>query len=379
MAATGAFAQSSVTIGGQLDVGLQSISYANDKSVSNLGSGIHGASRVWFTGTEDLGGGMSANWRLEMQPNLADGSTSANLFNRGAWAGLKGGFGEIRAGRQGSNTIGAICTIDQHGCYSGFYGGGLLFSGQAAPGAMGASLFAANPTPGITTVAAAKGQATNTGALSQATSTAGDSTRYINQVRYTLPTFVAGLSLNAAYAFGQSNVLIGQGGTNGNTYGFDGAYTAGPLTVVGAYQKAQAEYTAAGSAAKPSGDLMTIGGTYDLTVAKVGLGYQKEKATDNALFKDAVAFGMTVTVPMGALTPYVKYGQRKYTMGDNSTFTSAKVANIGARYALSKRTLVYVDYVNNGVKKEDFLFNAQTATAAPSIKSMTSLGLQHSF
>lgn len=347
LSATAAFAQSSVTIGGQLDVGLSSQKLGNSQTVTTMGSGVHGASRVWFTGTEDLGGGMSANWRLEMQPSTVDGSTSANLFNRGAWAGLKGGFGELRFGRQGTNTIGAICTIDQHGCYSSFNGGGLLFNGQAGPNAAGtAVLFAANPSRGGT---------------AQASSTAGDVTRYVKQVRYTLPTLAAGLTVNAAYAFGNSNTAAG--GTDGDTAGFDVTYANGPLALVAAYQKAGAD---AGTSAK--GELTTVGGTYNLGVASVGLGYQEEKASGTGVkFTKGESTGVTVLFPMGATTPYIKYAQHKY---NNATGTDAKVTNVGARYALSKRTLIYADYATNG---------ATVANAATAVKNQASLGIQHNF
>ncbi len=357
LAATASFAQSSVTIGGQLDVGLQSQKFASGKSVNNLGSGIHGASRVWITGTEDLGGGMSANWRLEMQPNLADGSTSSNLFNRGSWAGLKGGFGELRAGRQGTNTVAVVCALDQHGCYSGFSGGGLLFSGQGAAGSAGNALFAANPTPNATAALTAA----TTG---QATSTAGDSTRYVNQLRYSLPTLAKGLSVNVAYAFGKANTPTANG-TDGDSVGVDAAYANGPLTLVGAYQQAKAE---AGSTKK--GDLTTVGGLYDFGMARVGLGYQKEGADNNALFTKAEAYALTVTMPMGAATPYFKYGERKYSGGSAGSTKTAEIANIGVRYALSKRSLIYADYVTNGAAKLD---------ASASLKNQTSIGLQHNF
>ena len=89
-----------------------------------MGSGIHGASRLRFVGVEDLGGGNKANFWLEMQPDFATGATSADLFNRGAWLGLSGNWGEFRLGRQGTNNVAAVCDVDQMGCYSGFSGGG---------------------------------------------------------------------------------------------------------------------------------------------------------------------------------------------------------------------------------------------------------------
>ena len=150
LAATGAFAQSSVTISGAMDAGIQNQKYGNGTSAQNVSTGNNGASRLRFVGVEDLGNGTKANWLLEMQPNFTNGTTSSSgLFNRGAWAGLSDAkLGEIRLGRQGTNNVSAVCDIDQQGCYTGFYGGGILFSGQAGPGGNYGALLAANPTRG---------------------------------------------------------------------------------------------------------------------------------------------------------------------------------------------------------------------------------------
>lgn len=349
MAATTAFAQSSVTISGQLDAGFSSIKAGDDSTANTMNTGIHGASRLRFVGVEDLGGGNKANFWLEMQPNLQTGATSADLFNRGAWLGASGGWGELRLGRQGTNTIGAICTIDQHGCYSGFYGGGILFSGQAAPGVTGAGWMLANPTRGGT----------------QAASTVGasaDSTRYVKAIRYSLPTLVQGLSVNATQAFGTTATATA--GAAGNSMGFDATYANGPLAVVFAYQKADAD-----AGKDQTGKLTTLGATYDLGMAKLGAGLQQETAAGTAVaFTKGESYALTATVPMGALTPYIKFGEHKYSGGTLGSVTNAKIANVGVRYALSKRSLVYADYVNN---------SAGVTGAAQ--KSMTSIGLQHSF
>ena len=117
LAATTAFAQSSVTISGQLDAGIAATKNGDGTAVTNMASGIHGASRLRFVGVEDVGGGTKANFWLEMQPDFTNGTTnSAGLFNRGAWLGLSNAsLGEIRLGRQGTNTIGKATAINM-GC-----------------------------------------------------------------------------------------------------------------------------------------------------------------------------------------------------------------------------------------------------------------------
>ena len=381
-----------MTISGALDAGLANTKLGNGTSTTNMASGIHGASRLRFVGVEDLGGGNKANFWLEMQPDFSNGTTNAaGLFNRGAWLGLSGNWGELRLGRQGTNSVSAVCDIDQQGCYSGFYGGGILFNGNGAPGANGSAWMAANPTrggvaqaTGLTTAynvtsgptttnagtAITNVQPSSTGAVNQtnANAFAADSTRYVRAVRYSLPALVQGLGVNVTYAFGQT---LATGGTEGNTTGIDANYTSGNLKLTGAYQKAGAE--ASGNA---TGELTTLGAIYNFGFMSLGAGVQNEKATGTGLyFTKGNAYALTALFPMGAATPYIKYGQHKYSGGSWGNVTNAKVTNVGVRYALSKRTYLYGDYVNNGAA-----LNATNSTFVnASQKSMTSAGVVHNF
>lgn len=351
LAASGAaFAQSSVSISGALDAGVKVTELGNGAKPTQMASGIHGASRLRFVGVEDLGGGLKANFWLEMQPNFETGAVNADLFNRGAWTGLSGNFGEVRLGRQGTNNVAAVCDIDQMGCYSGFSGGGILFSGQGAPGAEKASLMAANPTRG------GAGQAAST------VGSAADSTRYMRAVRYSLPTLVNGLAVNVSHAYGTVETASASAG--GNTQGIDANYTTGNLKLTAAYAKAGADV-----GSDKSGTLTTVGAIYNFGFATVGAGVQSEKASGTALtFSKADAYALTALFPMGAATPYVKYGQRKYSGGTFGDVTTAKVSNFGVRYALSKRTYLYGDYVTNGAE-----------VTGTNTKNMTSAGLVHNF
>ena len=60
------------------------------------------ASSSWgIKGTEDLGGGLKANFLLNGDANTnAGGTDQRGVFRRAAWAGLSGSFGEVRIGRQ---------------------------------------------------------------------------------------------------------------------------------------------------------------------------------------------------------------------------------------------------------------------------------------
>ncbi|MEN9764444.1 MAG: hypothetical protein RL397_399, partial [Pseudomonadota bacterium] len=114
-AVAGAFAvpaMAQVTVYGILDVGYKSTETTSVSSVnvttktesSSFGnSGQQSGSRLGFSGTEDLGGGMKAGfvYELGMDPTEANyGGTSAFGANRQGFVSLSGGFGEIRLGRQ---------------------------------------------------------------------------------------------------------------------------------------------------------------------------------------------------------------------------------------------------------------------------------------
>jgi predicted porin len=115
-------AMAQVTIAGKMNIGVQKTGDAS----ANLAGGADGSdSRIMFRGSEEIGS-LKANFHAETgfktdTGNLdnagavtltttpatatADAKTTATssaskLFQRQVWAGLSGGFGEIRAGRQ---------------------------------------------------------------------------------------------------------------------------------------------------------------------------------------------------------------------------------------------------------------------------------------
>ena len=377
-AAGSAFAQSSVTISGQLDAGIQRSKNAVGQITTTEAGGIHGASRLRFVGIEDLGGGNKANFLLEMQPNLANGTTGGNntLFNRGAWLGLSGGWGEARLGRQGTASIGLICAADLLGCYSGFSGGGILFSGfNGGPAGVNSGLnrwVSANPSRGQNAtfaLAPSTGQGT----------TGADATRVINGVTYMTPS-LGGVTAQLQYAFGgQAN---GQANGNGSSLGVNATYSQGPITAGYTFQSAAAD-----AAYNGKGRMHTLGGAYDLGVARLGAIYQVESNSGAAIaYSSARAWALTAAFPVGAALPYVKVGQHRTNgFGNYGIFngTDATIVNIGSRYALSKRTNLYADYAIDSKGNSGKTGFAATAVnpavnywAKPSIMSV---GIQHNF
>ena len=97
-----ASAQSSVTLFGVLDADVSHYSQGG-LSRTMLGSSGSTPSQLGFRGTEDLGGGLSANFWLEaalLNDSGAGAATGGGLsFSRRSTVSLAGDFGEIRLGR----------------------------------------------------------------------------------------------------------------------------------------------------------------------------------------------------------------------------------------------------------------------------------------
>ncbi len=106
-----AHAQSSVTLYGIVDAGLQYASQTPNTKDKNAGATYafttsgNGPSLFGMQGKEDLGGGYSATFQLESGISLANGgfaSSNGNLWGRQAWVGIEGNFGKFRLGVQNS-------------------------------------------------------------------------------------------------------------------------------------------------------------------------------------------------------------------------------------------------------------------------------------
>jgi len=138
-----------------------------------------------------------------------------------------------------------------------------------------------------------------------------------NQVLYTTPN-MGGLQAQLSYA--PSEVV----GTDAHTAGAIG-YAAGPIWAALSYSK-----TGAGAAQT------AVSANYDLKVAKIFATF-----TDRDVAGDSSSYNLGVSVPMGAVTLWGDY--------TNNDRTNREVVQLGAKYALSKRSTAYFNYGNNKV------------------------------
>ena len=117
LAAGTAQAQSSVTLYGIIDTGLEYVSHANAAGNGVLRvPAITGElpSRWGLRGNEDLGGGLSVQFVLENGFNSDNGSLGqgARLFGRQAWIGIQSTYGLLSFGRQYTMTYWSTADSD---------------------------------------------------------------------------------------------------------------------------------------------------------------------------------------------------------------------------------------------------------------------------
>lgn len=130
--ASPSWAQSSVTVYGMLDEGVELVTgIASNSSTTHgwrVGAGT-GASRWGFKGKEDLGGGLKAVFTLEAGIGVDTGGLSqgGRIFGRQAYVGLSGGFGALTLGRQYTMRYHGMLDADLFG--AGAQGLGTLDSG----------------------------------------------------------------------------------------------------------------------------------------------------------------------------------------------------------------------------------------------------------
>lgn len=113
--------------------GLVDLSYGKNEDISSKSARFHSGgddggggggnqgnstTRIGLKGSMDIGSGLKANFKLEsaeIDRDLVLGKYSKTVFARQAWAGLSGGFGEVRYGRQDSVPFQLMAGYDFNG------------------------------------------------------------------------------------------------------------------------------------------------------------------------------------------------------------------------------------------------------------------------
>jgi predicted porin len=289
-----ASAQSSVTLSGGVDVAVQ-----RTNGAWNMSTGNSGRTNFTLSGREDLGGGMYAFFALNYRFNAATGESTSQpttgRFFRQSWAGLGGGFGDVRLGRMlpalqefnggfdpfGTETIGSTHT-------------GGLNAGLAASARLNNAIYYRSPSLGGLQIHANIAAGDNNGPVNGATS---GSERPVG-----LGAIYAGGPVRVALAYDRNSV-------DGKTLGAYGAFNAGFAEFMVQFEKGDCNI---GISATTGDAACLVGNADSVKIWSVG-----------------------ARVPVGAAT--IKAGYRQ-----SSDLEQKKIA-AGLDYSLSKRTIVYTD------------------------------------
>jgi len=252
LAAPAAFAQSSVTLYGIVDLDGQYLSgHAKQVLVT---SGGQSGSRLGFKGSEDLGSGYFADFVLESGINVDTGSSAqgGQLFGRQAFGALRTPFGTASAGRQYSSIF------NQTGEFSEFSNVSL----GATTAVIGGFAGGYEPIRG-----SANNATTSTATGSELN---GSPARVNNSFRYTTPVFSG---LKASFLYGAGEVT---GDTNGTRlFDYSLRYTGYGFDAYVSYvdDKATNGATAATPNNKTSVGITTVTASYSFSSFKVEGGF----------------------------------------------------------------------------------------------------------
>ena len=329
-----------MTLYGRLDVGQQNTETTTNGAKTTTNGINNGglSSNYWgLKGSEDLGGGMKANFQLESGIDTNTGSSVAG-FTRVSTVGLSGNFGEIKIGRDYTPLYSVIGSAD-------------VFARTAAT------------TFGLIPVG----------------------TRASNMVSYETPTF-SGFS--AKFMTGQNEAVtttaagVTTANTTNSTSGMSVTYANGPLMVAVGYGKSKgtsdSSVVLGGTVANPAlvgeADGTAISTSYDLGIVKLFAnhtqGTTKASATSADIKSKETNIG--VSYPMGAFTLLAAYGNNKQT--GTGTNLSGDDFVVGAIYSLSKRTSLYAK-AGTYNKADGTLLGA-----ASDVKTTaTAFGVRHTF
>ena len=346
-----ASAQSTVTLYGVVDMGVNTLKDSTpvgDLNKTGVQQGTMSNSRIGFKGTEDLGGGLKANFVMEFAA-LPD-ETAQNMANRLGTVGLSGNFGAVTIGRQYTPYHNVQLAMDLAGNL--------------------------NATPGYIV----NNHNFNGGRAS-------------NSVNYSSPSFggftaAAQVGAGTAAATGTESVVGGGAQAEGKNFGLSGIYAAGPLVAGLAYNditNPNALVSGVGlitggpilvgfGAGSTEVKVWAAGASYDFTVVKASLAYSRltdTKIAATASDLTSNGYNFSVAAPFGATTLVANLGRATVKQDSSTTDATITGYQLMANYALSKRTTAYATYGHDTLN---------TAAAGDVLtRTSTAVGVRHTF
>lgn len=334
-------AQAQVKVYGSVEAAFGSYERAGGSRVTKVESGDMMTSFLGFSGSEDLGGGLKAEFVLEtfLKADTGDASAVYNkaggFWSRGSNVALSGSFGKVALGQYDNPLFTSGYTYNP-------FGSSMTFS----------------PTM--------RHFYYRQDGIGQSYATTGIDTGFVNSITYESPV-VQGFGATLQFSPKES-------GTS-NSYAASGSYNVGPVSATLTYVK-----SGVATAYDSNEKIFGLGVSYDLGVAKLFGQFTSIKdsstATDNGAtttFNEgnepnkSTIYQVGVSVPVTekgtVLASFGKSSNKLTSNGDKETDT---VFSVGYDYALSKRTDVYVVFSNNQHTNVD---SGQT----------TAVGIKHNF
>lgn len=319
-------AQSSVTVFGIVDAGVQSLKNG-DKTLRLLSTDGQQSSRFGLRGVEDLGGELKAGFHLEGALNPDTGTADSNRFwgRRATVSLISESAGEVRLGRDFTPTFWSISRFNVFGT-NGVGGANNLIYG-----------------------------------FDGSSSSAKTIVRSDNSVGYFLPEKLGGV-------YGQAMVAAGEG-SDGKYLGLRLGYAAGPFDVAAALSETD----------NPGGKkfkVYNLGASYKIGDAQLmGLYHvSKEGAREQANY----VLGATYKIGAGQLRASYVHSENSGDLkkGDYS----GNLFAVGYRHNLSKRTSLYstISRVDNS-DKGSFVIRGGSAVQAGQSSTGIEAGITHSF
>jgi predicted porin len=290
-------AQSSVSLYGLIDLSVGSFQNPGADAAKAVASGNMSTSFFGLKGSEDLGGGLSAQFAIESF--MRNDTGAAGRFNgdpfwaRSAYVGLAStSLGTVNLGRNTTSLFVNTLIFNAFGDSFGF-------------------------SPAIRHYFTSG-------------TTSGD-TGWSDSVKYTSPR-LGGLTFTAHLAAGETD-----GGKNG---GASALYFGGPLALGLAWQRA---HKGAGVA---DTDSWQLGASYDFKVVKL---FGQYGSVDNDSSGNSYDItGLGASVPVGAGSLLAQWGRISPETGSSRTTFS-----VGYDYFLSKRTDLYAVYMSDKISGLD--------------------------
>lgn len=351
LVATGAFAE--VTLTGNITQNYSNTVVQTSSSASSSVSAIGnrnsalGDSFITFAGSEDLGNGLKASFKIEPRVNINGSDSVSKVTNAttGADQGTVAGSGSLFGANREAH-------VDLSGAF-----GSVAIGNNYTP--MFLQVIAPTDVNGSTN---APGYLVSNNTSFNAT----------NSIAYTLPTIVSGLNASLAWNRGGADGSVVGSANAGNSTGYGLSYSAGGFYAGFASETTQnTALTAVTSLLAPAtveaasiNDTLTktaYGLSYNFGVAKVTLA-----GVNASLKSDSInTTGYGVSIPFGEFSVNLSSSTQKTV--DATTTKNYSGSQLGLTYALSKRTSAYV------------LSSKFTNTTDKLASTQNSIGVSHAF